>query len=81
MRYIFAAIIVSALGMPTAFAFPQSSPGLASASDHGLLLQTKGAKSGKSDKSASSDKSDKSAKSQSKKTDSGIHPLVGSGDY
>lgn len=72
MRYILAAIflaaiVVGALGMPTAFALPAASPHSLSLSGTNPLVQVVRRKHARAHRH--------------RRDDDGIHPLVGSGSY
>lgn len=67
MRYVLATIFVCVAGMPAAAAVPMVSPASLSVSKADLVAQV-------------AKRSRPKPQRQSRK-DSGIHPLVGSGDY
>jgi hypothetical protein len=74
MRYFLAAIFVCAIGAPVASALPAPAPGALSVSNEDSILQV--AKRGGGKPQAA-----KKSKSGGNSSSSGIHPLVGSGDY
>lgn len=76
MRYVLAAIFVCALGMPVASALPTISADAVSASKADPTLQV-----AKRNKSVRASRQSNSANSSNSANNSGIHPLVGSGDY
>lgn len=67
MRYVLAAILVCAVGAPAASALPAGGPKSVSLTLADPIVQVA--------------KRAKVAAAKPKKKDSGIHPLVGSGDY
>ncbi|PPD43611.1 MAG: hypothetical protein CTY15_09625 [Methylocystis sp.] len=77
MRYVLAAILVCAIGAPAAYALPTAGANAVSISTAAPIVQT-GAKR-KAPPPAPAKSSKKSGGSSN--ASSGIHPLVGSGEY
>lgn len=77
MRYLLAAMLFCAIGAPAASALPSAAPGALSLSKTDLFQQV--AKRGGAPKQQQAKKSKESKGSSS--ASSGIHPLVGSGEY
>jgi len=73
MRYVLAAILVCAIGAPAALALPSVSPEALGLSKADPVLQVA--------KRSSAPKQQAKKSKSSSSASSGIHPLVGSGEY
>lgn len=76
MRYVLAAIFVCAIGMPVAFALPTVSARSVSVSKVHPRMQTV-----KPNRAYSHHHSRSGNSNRHSRSNDGIHPLVGSGDY
>lgn len=79
MRYVLAAILVCAVGMPAASALPTVGPNSLSVLKANSIVQAAKRKAPPSRRRSSGSSS--SGSSSGGGSSSGIHPLVGSGDY